>query len=902
MQTPEIGAPLYNAEVIREEMHPFLASIRPFFTEQQYQRLLEITRDRLGTLNPDTNIPYNNMAFDTVFDHRVHSVIEQTVRSVRAINNLEEDDPELMSLVGASMFSVWAYGTNPTIKNRYRHEGVPYAMHPARSAQRFADFDVTTLQSIYLHDVPEDTPYTIDDIRELFGETLASIIMKVTKIDIDLEDLENLQTNVEVGVAQRFIALHQTNGQAQAGIERAVKQTHSRLQRASSEHLVRVDYTSEEQIRQRIEMMHLDEFSRSYGIDISPELMQYIKSKDDAEMLTLLRIFSSIRDEDDVRALIVKIADHEDNSDSLLDLARVKGRHKIEEKAQVMELFSHLARTLGLPEKADTIDWNVYKARNPEEALRFQAAVREARPIKQEYLDMLEREGQALLGRFHEWAQRFFCMDETTGPIGRMVIVDQPSFHQIRTNKLLSKGRVKPLVDFEFSSEYAMYAFIDFLAMIETTPSAHMHIGNIMTLPHAENDRSMTVTLKNKHTIKIPGYLWERTGAVADMFRVTATDNQRYTGRAMLKWMQRDYETGKFDEFLGRVRTGSQVVSIDSQKGRHTNIIIPGGASKYDVLLQAGYQRDGTIFKDGRAVEGMQPRNGDMIVIGERSIVDPFTFNHLQTPEAKARLSALLEPSARAERPNHEQRYLQELMLRRGRQILRFMVEAHFTFDRGSQVFSDYMFPECFFDGLFERQLKLLIEDQVLTRHDIVQAGMYPEPFPTTIDHFQRKDYAKVLATQPGIGATALSVYNWMHQNVGEIPLRGQARKTDVELYRLAHHLMKPARLVSTVPAWTVEHDRVTPLETLVEPGQDFQVPADRKVVREVPLIRGVISTPFDTKSDLESCFYLALNRAAITPFQNYARRHRIGSLPLGASTTEIVKALVHPHLRWISW
>jgi hypothetical protein len=33
---------------------------------------------------------------------------------------------------------------------------------------------------------------------------------------------------------------------------------------------------------------------------------------------------------------------------------------------------------------------------------------------------MLEREGQALLDRFHEWAKRFFCMDETTDPIGRM--------------------------------------------------------------------------------------------------------------------------------------------------------------------------------------------------------------------------------------------------------------------------------------------------------------------------------------------------------------------------------------------------------------------------------------------------------------------------------------------------
>lgn len=108
-----------------------------------------------------------------------------------------------------------------------------------------------------------------NDIRELFGETVASIVRKVTKIDLDLEDLKNLRSSVEVGVAQQFIALHQANNQARAEIQRAVKQTHARFRRASLEHLIRVDDMLEEKIRQRIEMMHLDEFARSFGTGIS---------------------------------------------------------------------------------------------------------------------------------------------------------------------------------------------------------------------------------------------------------------------------------------------------------------------------------------------------------------------------------------------------------------------------------------------------------------------------------------------------------------------------------------------------------------------------------------------------------------------------------------------------------
>ena len=40
----------------------------------------------------------------------------------------------------------------------------------------------TSIISALLHDVVEDTPYTVDDIERLFGETIARIVSGLTKI------------------------------------------------------------------------------------------------------------------------------------------------------------------------------------------------------------------------------------------------------------------------------------------------------------------------------------------------------------------------------------------------------------------------------------------------------------------------------------------------------------------------------------------------------------------------------------------------------------------------------------------------------------------------------------------------------------------------------------------------
>ena len=66
-----------------------------------------------------------------------------------------------------------------------RLSGEPYIMHPlavARICVREIGLGSTSICSALLHDVVEDTDYTVEDIRGLFGDKIAQIVSGLTKI------------------------------------------------------------------------------------------------------------------------------------------------------------------------------------------------------------------------------------------------------------------------------------------------------------------------------------------------------------------------------------------------------------------------------------------------------------------------------------------------------------------------------------------------------------------------------------------------------------------------------------------------------------------------------------------------------------------------------------------------
>lgn len=79
-----------------------------------------------------------------------------------------------------------AYSTSKEYhKNQYRKTGEPFIVHPLEVARILADIelDQVSIASAILHDVIEDTEYSLEMAKKEFGQKIANIINGVTKLD-----------------------------------------------------------------------------------------------------------------------------------------------------------------------------------------------------------------------------------------------------------------------------------------------------------------------------------------------------------------------------------------------------------------------------------------------------------------------------------------------------------------------------------------------------------------------------------------------------------------------------------------------------------------------------------------------------------------------------------------------
>nr|MBX2827163.1 HD domain-containing protein [Flavobacteriaceae bacterium] len=70
-------------------------------------------------------------------------------------------------------------------KDQRRKSGEAYIFHPIAVAKIVASeigLDATSIAAALLHDVVEDTEYTLVDLEQMFGETVARIVDGLTKI------------------------------------------------------------------------------------------------------------------------------------------------------------------------------------------------------------------------------------------------------------------------------------------------------------------------------------------------------------------------------------------------------------------------------------------------------------------------------------------------------------------------------------------------------------------------------------------------------------------------------------------------------------------------------------------------------------------------------------------------
>ena len=92
-------------------------------------------------------------------------------------------------------------------KDQRRVSGEPYILHPLAVAQILADMkiDKTTITASLLHDVVEDTSYTLDDLKKMFGKEVAFLVDGVTKLSrLNYRTKEDQQLN---SMRKMFLAM-----------------------------------------------------------------------------------------------------------------------------------------------------------------------------------------------------------------------------------------------------------------------------------------------------------------------------------------------------------------------------------------------------------------------------------------------------------------------------------------------------------------------------------------------------------------------------------------------------------------------------------------------------------------------------------------------------------------------
>ncbi len=89
---------------------------------------------------------------------------------------------------------------NEAHKGVRRRSGEPYILHPIAVAKIVVDeigLGCKSICAALLHDVVEDTQFTVEDIERLFGEKIASLVDGLTKIKtaLDNDNKNKMQAN-----------------------------------------------------------------------------------------------------------------------------------------------------------------------------------------------------------------------------------------------------------------------------------------------------------------------------------------------------------------------------------------------------------------------------------------------------------------------------------------------------------------------------------------------------------------------------------------------------------------------------------------------------------------------------------------------------------------------------------
>ena len=129
------------------------------------------------------------MSFSEFSEHD-YQLIDEAYDSLRQVaHNRCRNEREIEFVRKAYDFA------NSAHKNVRRRSGEPYIIHPIEVAKIVITeigLGYKSICAALLHDVVEDTSYTVEDIRNLFGDKIASLVDGLTKIKTALDNEDRL--------------------------------------------------------------------------------------------------------------------------------------------------------------------------------------------------------------------------------------------------------------------------------------------------------------------------------------------------------------------------------------------------------------------------------------------------------------------------------------------------------------------------------------------------------------------------------------------------------------------------------------------------------------------------------------------------------------------------------------
>ena len=108
-----------------------------------------------------------------------------TAQSAPYVIDLEKEREEIISRYKDLLRSIPGERTREAHKEQRRKSGEPYIYHPIEVARMCAaeiGLGATSVTAALLHDTVEDTDLTLDEVRDMFGPTVATIVDGLTKI------------------------------------------------------------------------------------------------------------------------------------------------------------------------------------------------------------------------------------------------------------------------------------------------------------------------------------------------------------------------------------------------------------------------------------------------------------------------------------------------------------------------------------------------------------------------------------------------------------------------------------------------------------------------------------------------------------------------------------------------